>query len=197
MWTSVRPSERTFIETTVIWRRRARQGRRHCRKILRGRAGSASAWRGHQGALLLSRSRRTVERPRARTETKGSLPLRFGEHRRGSSRFWAIRRKSNPERRATAWASVIPPLELGLPFAGAAVGAGYFGWPKLPELLPVSFPGCKLGVTNFLLRLIKPRSKCGSTLISTRPFRMQTCGRDIHASWQHPPASIQSKRGRH
>lgn len=42
---------------------------------------------------------------------------------------------------ATLYAHVVPPLELGLPFAGAAVGAGYFGWPKLPELLPVSFPG--------------------------------------------------------
>jgi predicted helicase len=42
---------------------------------------------------------------------------------------------------ATLYAPVIPRLELGLPFVGAAVGAGYFGWPKLPELLPVSFPG--------------------------------------------------------
>ncbi len=74
--TSARPSERTFIGTRVIWRRRAKQACRHCRKILRGRAGCASAWRGHQGTLLLSRSRRTVERPRARTETEGSLSLR-------------------------------------------------------------------------------------------------------------------------
>jgi SAM-dependent methyltransferase len=42
---------------------------------------------------------------------------------------------------ATLYAQIIPPMELGLPFAGATVGAGYFGWPKLPELLPVSFPG--------------------------------------------------------
>jgi hypothetical protein len=33
-----------------------------------------------------------------------------------------------------------PGLELGLPFTSVAVSAGYFAWPKLPELLPVSFP---------------------------------------------------------
>src|ERR1700730_16997403 len=33
--------------------------------------GGALVWRVHQGTFLLSRSRRTVERPRARTETEG------------------------------------------------------------------------------------------------------------------------------
>ena len=49
--------------------------------------------------------------------------------------------------------AVTPPLELGLPFVVTAVGAGYFGWPKLPELLPVSFPGVKTSRDDFLVSI--------------------------------------------
>ncbi|MGP0059669.1 MAG: type ISP restriction/modification enzyme [Beijerinckiaceae bacterium] len=54
---------------------------------------------------------------------------------------------------ATLYARVTPPLELGLPFVGATVGAGYFEWPKLPELLPVSFPGVKTSRDEFLVSI--------------------------------------------
>ena len=40
---------------------------------------------------------------------------------------------------ADMYKPVDPPLELGLPFIAAAVVEGYFNWPKLPDLLPVSF----------------------------------------------------------
>ena len=53
------------------------------------------------------------------------------------------------------YTAVTPPLELGLPFVAAAVGAGYFGWPKLPELLPVSFPGVKTSRDEFLVSIDK------------------------------------------
>ena len=80
---------------------------------------------------------------------------------------------------ATLYAHVIPPLDLGLPFAGAAVGAGYFGWPKLPELLPVSFPGVKTRRDEFLLSIDREGLEKGSTRISIRLFRIKTCGRDF------------------
>jgi hypothetical protein len=38
-------------------------------------------------------------------------------------------------------------------FAGADVSAGYFTWPKLPELLPVSFPGVKTSRDEFLVAI--------------------------------------------
>jgi hypothetical protein len=41
-------------------------------------------------------------------------------------------------------------LELGLPFAPGAVGVGYMGWPKLPELLQVSVPGVQTKRDAFL-----------------------------------------------
>lgn len=37
---------------------------------------------------------------------------------------------------ATLYASVLPALELGLPFKQTTMMKGYFDWPKLPELLP-------------------------------------------------------------
>jgi len=54
---------------------------------------------------------------------------------------------------ATLYAHVVPPLELGLPFVGAVVAAGYFDWPKLPELLPVSYPGVKTSRDDFLVAI--------------------------------------------
>ncbi len=51
------------------------------------------------------------------------------------------------------YAPVLPPMELGLPFAGATVSVGYFDWPKLPELLPMSFAGMKTARDEFLVAI--------------------------------------------
>ena len=44
-----------------------------------------------------------------------------------------------------------PVLPLGLPFVRTAVSEGWFGWPSLPELFPVSFPGVKTSRDGFLI----------------------------------------------
>lgn len=49
--------------------------------------------------------------------------------------------------------SVLPPLRLGLTFIPTAVGAGYFGWAKLTELLPISFPGIQTARDDFLVSI--------------------------------------------
>ncbi|MBL8230783.1 MAG: N-6 DNA methylase [Bryobacterales bacterium] len=41
------------------------------------------------------------------------------------------------------YTSVVPMLELGLPFVEANVGVAYFGWPSLDDLFPTSFAGVK------------------------------------------------------
>ncbi len=46
---------------------------------------------------------------------------------------------------------VAPVLPLGLPFARTAVGDGWFDWPTLPDLFPVSFPGVKTSRDGFLV----------------------------------------------
>ena len=44
-----------------------------------------------------------------------------------------------------------PNLALGLPFAPMAVSDEWSGWPSLPELFPVSFPGVKTSRDSFLV----------------------------------------------
>jgi hypothetical protein len=54
------------------------------------------------------------------------------------------------------YSDLVPALELGLPFVATQVGTGYFDWPKLPELLPVSFPGVQTGRDEFLVDIDRP-----------------------------------------
>ena len=49
------------------------------------------------------------------------------------------------------YAGVPPLLPLGLPFVRTAVSEDWFGWPSLPELFPVSFPGVKTSRDGFLV----------------------------------------------
>ena len=49
------------------------------------------------------------------------------------------------------YADVPPLLPLGLPFVRTAVSEGWFDWPALPELFPVSFPGVKTSRDGFLV----------------------------------------------
>ncbi|MYE01331.1 MAG: N-6 DNA methylase, partial [Alphaproteobacteria bacterium] len=49
------------------------------------------------------------------------------------------------------YGTVEPVLPLGLPFVRTAVSADWFGWPSLPELFPVSFPGVKTSRDGFLV----------------------------------------------
>ena len=44
-----------------------------------------------------------------------------------------------------------PDLRLGLPFKPTAVSEGWFDWPSLPDLFPVSFPGVKTSRDGFLV----------------------------------------------
>ncbi len=52
-----------------------------------------------------------------------------------------------------------PVLPLGLPFAPMTVSDGWFDWPALPELLPVSFPGVQTGRDGFLVDVDLDRLK--------------------------------------
>lgn len=54
---------------------------------------------------------------------------------------------------ATLYDNLTPSLPLRLQFMPADVGASYFDWPRLPELLPVSFPGVKTSRDEFLVAI--------------------------------------------
>lgn len=47
--------------------------------------------------------------------------------------------------------AVHPSLSMRLQFMPSSVGASYFDWPALPQLLPVSFPGVKTSRDEFLI----------------------------------------------
>ena len=49
------------------------------------------------------------------------------------------------------YSEVEPSLPLGLPFAETAVSPGWFDWPALPDLFPVSFPGVQTKRDSFLI----------------------------------------------
>lgn len=62
--------------------------------------------------------------------------------------FWGKAKRvelegSLKEKTARAYRKLKPAVELGLPFMPGVVSSGYLKWPKLPDLLPVSFPGVK------------------------------------------------------
>ena len=56
--------------------------------------------------------------------------------------------EADPE---TLYEHFAPSLPLRLQFMPADVGAGYFEWPRLPELLPVNFAGVKTSRDEFLV----------------------------------------------
>ncbi len=51
----------------------------------------------------------------------------------------------------TLYSTVEPLLPLGLPFAETTVSPDWFGWPGLPDLFPVSFPGVQTKRDSFLI----------------------------------------------
>ena len=57
------------------------------------------------------------------------------------------------------YADVPPLLLLGLPFVRTAVSEDWFGWPSLPDLFPVSFPGVKTSRDGFLVDIDLDRLK--------------------------------------
>jgi hypothetical protein len=52
---------------------------------------------------------------------------------------------------AMLYERIEPSLPMRLQFMPSSVGAGYFEWPSLPDLLPVSFPGVKTSRDEFLV----------------------------------------------
>ena len=82
----------------------------------------------------------------------------------GFRHLWGQAKREVLEETAETAPSVLyerikPALPLGLPFAPTAVSAGWFEWPALPELFPVSFPGVKTSRDGFLVDVDLDRLK--------------------------------------
>jgi hypothetical protein len=94
----------------------------------------------------------------------GLLARRAEHEPAGKVRFrplWGTSKRADLALQATQgpakYDEVRPPLELGLPFMPGQVDVGYLTWPKLPTLLPVSFPGIKTSRDEFLVDIDRER----------------------------------------
>jgi len=109
-------------------------------------------------ATLVRRSRRE-EVPTAKKKGKkaagsspaGTIQFRhlWGKEKRGE----LLASLKEPARKT--YTRLTPPPEVGLPFLPAKMNSGYFKWPLLTELFPVSFPGVKTSRDDFLVDVSK------------------------------------------
>ncbi len=95
---------------------------------------------------LLSRSG-TV----AGTLTGGSILYRDFHHAKADERRRALLDSLDASDIDADYSAFEPNLRLGLPFKPMAVSKGWFAWPSLPDLFPVSFPGVQTGRDTFLV----------------------------------------------
>ena len=69
--------------------------------------------------------------------------------------FWGRRKREellvSLEDGSPPYATLEPAAELGFPFRPTTTGADYLAWPKLPELMPVFFPGVKTSRDEFVV----------------------------------------------
>ena len=75
---------------------------------------------------------------------------------RGKRRELAATAEQAPD---ALYESFAPQLKLGLPFLKAEVADGWFDWPTIPEVFPVSFPGVKTSRDGFLVDIELDRLK--------------------------------------
>ena len=95
---------------------------------------------------LLSRSGTVAD-----TSTGGRIMYRDFHQARADERRQALLDSLDDAEIDTGYASLEPNLRLGLPFKPTTVSDGWFDWPALPDLFPVSFPGVKTSRDGFLV----------------------------------------------
>ena len=103
---------------------------------------------------LLSRSRNS-----GKPEGKTHIQYRDFAEARADDRRQAMLESLNDPDIDSGYARLEPNRRLGVPFKPLAVSAGWFEWPTLPELFPVSFPGVKTDRDEFLVDIDLARLK--------------------------------------
>ncbi len=78
------------------------------------------------------------------------------------AQFWGVEKRKELVERAIVgdtrgYVDVGANLALGLPFFSAGVADNYTSWPRLPELLPLSFPGLKTSRDDFVVDVDRDR----------------------------------------
>ena len=83
--------------------------------------------------------------------TGGHIRYRDFHQARADERRRALLDSLDTENIDDGYSTVEPNLRLGLPFKPMAVSEGWFDWPSLPDLFPVSFPGVQTCRDQFLV----------------------------------------------
>ena len=98
------------------------------------------------GIALLTKSGRSTD-----PAPVGRILYRDFHQARAEERRQALLESLDGDRIDDGYSPLEPDLPIGLPFKPAAVSAGWSGWPSLPELFPVFFPGVKTSRNGFLI----------------------------------------------
>ena len=101
----------------------------------------------------LSKSAGGVASPDERVRYRDFHQARAGERRE------ALLDSLDAQRIDSGYSQLAPNIRLGLPFKPTAVSPGWFDWPALPDLFPVSFPGVKTSRDSFLVDIDLDRLK--------------------------------------
>ena len=103
---------------------------------------------------LLSRSKGVAD-----SSTGGRILYRDFHQARADERRRALLESLDAPSIDAGYSTLEPNLRLGLPFKQMAVSEGWFDWPALPDLFPVSFPGVQTGRDTFLVDVDLDRLK--------------------------------------
>ena len=93
------------------------------------------------------------------TSTGGRVRYRDFHQARAEERRQAMLGSLDAPAIDSGYSVLEPNLPLGLPFKPMTVSEGWFDWPPLPDLLPVSFPGVKTSRDGFLVDVDLDRLK--------------------------------------
>ena len=109
------------------------------------------ALQGQSPGIKVGTAVATLSRSGAGASGSGRILYRDFHQARAADRRQAMLDSLEAPDIDAGYSVVEPPPGLGLPFKPAAVGAGWFDWPALPELFPTSFPGINTGRDSFLV----------------------------------------------
>ena len=85
------------------------------------------------------------------TSTGGRVQYRDFHQAKADERRQALLESLDIADIDAGYSTLEPNPQLGLPFKPAKVSEGWFNWPALPDLFPVSFPGVKTSRDGFLV----------------------------------------------
>ena len=123
------------------------------------------ALRGQSAGIKVGTSIALLSRSGIDADTSGSGRILYRDFHqaRADERRQALLDSLDDAGIDIGYSSVEPNLRLGLPFKPMAVSEHWFGWPTLPDLFPVSFPGVQTKRDGFLVDVDLDRLKARIT----------------------------------